>query len=1094
MSGLIYIENPELVSGVSGSGSINRLPVWTGLSTLGNSALTQLGTLVGVNVAVPTAGLSLPAGTTAAAALNFATGVAPTTPNVGDVWFDGTDLKAHNGAGTQTIAYVGGPGVGTVTAVTATAPLASTGGTTPDISLGTVGTAKGGTGLTGTPTNGQLLIGNGTGYTLTTLTAGTGVTIVNGTGTITISAPDTGTVTGTGTTNYIPLWTGTTPATALTDSPLSFSGSTLTSSAALTTLDTSATANFVWRVQANGFALKIGGPSGNATLSLDTNNRYVGINVPTGPATLLHVGDGTYAGLSLNGVRVTNGNNSYFSASDGTRTIAMGVDGGNATIGTVTSHDLVLRTGGYGIVARVNDGSGFFGFNLAFAAAERIHVNGALLSVGPNVAAGSYDGAIVDYTSGSMRLTPSRTGANPGIIQLYYTSAAGTITLGATLEAAGAFVTTGPVRATGTSATTPAFTGSDTDTGMYFPASNQVRFSTGGTLALAIDSSQNVGIGTASPNDRLEVNGNARFTRPGVASQYLQYYGDASYNALVSVSTSKTFALFADINSAGILLQTQAAQPIAFSTNNSERVRIDSVGKVGIGTNSPTYDVDVIKTTVGGVVSRIRNSSADVAAEAALMLNAFGNSWAMSMGSAAKNSNALTWVLDYGGANTEMMRLTTGGYVGIGTTSPYAVGTAWKGLNVGISVLQGAGSATASTLLAHNMYYSTAWQRANTGVTAGILLDATPNIIFYSDASGAVGSFTPTERMRINSVGNVGIGTASPGALLDVNTGSAPGSYVTSTRLSQTGTAANSGQRILFYNSQQAWEQGAIGSLREGANNDFSLTFFTSALGVNAERVRITSAGNVGIGTTGPANYGAGYTTVAISGTVAPVIDWLVGSTRALTIYASSGQANIGTITAVPLILQVGGVQRARIDTSGNLLPELDNTQTLGSPSRRWSAIYAGALVTDATITDPSTTGTTYTYTLTSGQSGIFTATKDVLTATATQFFTVDAGNGAHCFDATFVVSAGGFSVAKKFTVVAQFGNTSATITSFKLVDTGPYSGADLTVTFARDGLGTGTKVVCTVQHAFGSTVNVALTLNVAATSAGAPNNVVTIF
>lgn len=48
--------------------------------------------------------------------------------------------------------------------------------------------ADGGTGLTSSPTNGQLLIGNGTGYSLATITAGSNVTVTNGSGTITIDA------------------------------------------------------------------------------------------------------------------------------------------------------------------------------------------------------------------------------------------------------------------------------------------------------------------------------------------------------------------------------------------------------------------------------------------------------------------------------------------------------------------------------------------------------------------------------------------------------------------------------------------------------------------------------------------------------------------------------------------------------------------------------------------------------------------------------------------------------------------------------------------------------------------------------------------
>ena len=46
----------------------------------------------------------------------------------------------------------------------------------------------GGTGSTSAPTNGQLLIGNGTGYTLASLTAGSGISVTNGAGSITIAA------------------------------------------------------------------------------------------------------------------------------------------------------------------------------------------------------------------------------------------------------------------------------------------------------------------------------------------------------------------------------------------------------------------------------------------------------------------------------------------------------------------------------------------------------------------------------------------------------------------------------------------------------------------------------------------------------------------------------------------------------------------------------------------------------------------------------------------------------------------------------------------------------------------------------------------
>jgi hypothetical protein len=56
------------------------------------------------------------------------------------------------------------------------------------LSGGALPATQGGTGLTSVPTNGQLLIGNGTGFTLATLTAGSGVTINNNAGSISLSA------------------------------------------------------------------------------------------------------------------------------------------------------------------------------------------------------------------------------------------------------------------------------------------------------------------------------------------------------------------------------------------------------------------------------------------------------------------------------------------------------------------------------------------------------------------------------------------------------------------------------------------------------------------------------------------------------------------------------------------------------------------------------------------------------------------------------------------------------------------------------------------------------------------------------------------
>lgn len=103
--------------------------------------------------------------------------------DTGSIWSALTVDAAHISTGTIATArlagsYTGITGLGTVTAGTWNAT--------------TIGIAYGGTGVTTTPTNGQLLIGNGTGYTVASLTAGSNVTITPAAGAITIASTNPG--------------------------------------------------------------------------------------------------------------------------------------------------------------------------------------------------------------------------------------------------------------------------------------------------------------------------------------------------------------------------------------------------------------------------------------------------------------------------------------------------------------------------------------------------------------------------------------------------------------------------------------------------------------------------------------------------------------------------------------------------------------------------------------------------------------------------------------------------------------------------------------------------------------------------------------
>jgi hypothetical protein len=70
---------------------------------------------------------------------------------------------------------------------------------------GIIEPSNGGTGTDSIPTNGQLLIGNGTNYTLNTLTAGTGINVTNGAGSVAVKIADTGVTAGSyGTASNVP--------------------------------------------------------------------------------------------------------------------------------------------------------------------------------------------------------------------------------------------------------------------------------------------------------------------------------------------------------------------------------------------------------------------------------------------------------------------------------------------------------------------------------------------------------------------------------------------------------------------------------------------------------------------------------------------------------------------------------------------------------------------------------------------------------------------------------------------------------------------------------------------------------------------------
>jgi hypothetical protein len=198
--------------------------------------------------------------------------------------------------------------------------------------------------------------------------------------------------------------------------------------------------------------------------------------------------------------------------------------------------------------------------------------------------------------------------------------------------------------------------------------------------------------------------------------------------------------------------------------------------------------------------------------------------------------------------------------------------------------------------------------------------DGSQLVGFQSHSAGALSIHSAgSEAMRILSSGNVGIGTDSPLAPLNIGVDSATASPIRAIKLGAGTTVVGNGQYIQFSTSTVDSLGSQIQGVRAGAGASSDLRFLTTnTSSVVSEKMRINSSGNVGIGTSSP-NIGGWSKALTVQGASNAAIEVTEGTVRTSLISAAGTAGYVGTDTNHPLLFRTNSTERMRIDSSGNV-------------------------------------------------------------------------------------------------------------------------------------------------------------------------------
>jgi len=418
----------------------------------------------------------------------------------------------------------------------------------------------------------------------------------------------------------------------------------------------------------------------------------------------------------------------------------------------------------------------------------------------------------------------------------------------------------------------------------------------------------------ATTSTGIDVTGDATFADNGKAvfgaGSDLQIYHDGSHSYIHDNGTGDLFIR----GSSNVYIQnsgggSSGAQFVAGGAANINYAGVTKLATTATGVNvTGTVTADGLTVDGGGTNFPITVTSTDQYAGITFVDDTTTNSAVVAIYADGDE-------LGLEAGNAERFRIDSSGNVGIGITSPTALLDVYKASQGGNSTFRAYGPA--GQIL---------W--ANGGASTSYLDSDT--IVFRKSTDGG-----NTEHVRIDSSGNVGIGTSSPEAILHISTGGGVVPFASSQIVSESAgnnyielNGGSTSTTALYFGDSSDQD---VGGVLYNHNVD-SMSFRVNA----SSRMTIDSSGNVGIGTSSPTGRLNLVPVGNIGGSGGTMTNAAlrIGTTAASSMYFDTNEIHSaetlnffsnGTDNSVTDYIRfstggTGGGERMRIDSSGNLL------------------------------------------------------------------------------------------------------------------------------------------------------------------------------